>query len=91
MSTIRGHIHIGPDETLRIPLPGSAGKDVTYTIDVPDTTAKNGTNGVHTPSSRRRMNPEEWKAFVRETSGSMPNFPDLDRPGPNDYEKREEF
>jgi hypothetical protein len=86
MSTIKGRGQIGPDGTFSVRLPELAGRDVEYTLDIAD--SRNGTSngsGPHTTPS------EDWRKFIRETAGSMLDFPDVERPGPDSYERREDF
>ncbi len=41
-------------------------------------------------SDGRPCTEAEWLAFIEETRGSIPDFPDVERPGPDDYERRGE-
>lgn len=46
------------------------------------------TNGIGTGAPRPKTQ-EEWAAFIDSFVGSIPDFPDVERPGPDSYEKRE--
>ena len=89
--SIRGRIHIGSDETLRISLPGFAGKDVEYTIDVPGA-GKNGANIAHLSAGGavrgNEMTPDTWKKFVEGLEGAIED-PTFVRPPQGEYEERE--
>lgn len=88
MSLIHGQGKVGTDGELRIPVPPTLrGRDVEYTLDVqPAMPAR--TNGA---GPRKELSQEEWRQLVNETAGSMPDFPDIERPGPDTYEKRLDF
>jgi hypothetical protein len=36
----------------------------------------------------RPVSAEEWREFVKRTAGSIPDFPEVERPGPDSYENR---
>jgi hypothetical protein len=65
---------VGPDGTLVVGLP----------IEFADTDVR-----VSITEERRPMTPEEWRDFLDQTAGSIPDFPDVDRLGRDSYEKRE--
>ena len=89
--SIRGRVHVGEDGTLRISLPGFAGKDVEYTIDLP-TAGKNGTNGAHVRPgeglSKTGLSQEAWQRFVDGLEGTIDD-PTFVRPPQGEYETRE--
>lgn len=84
-------MHIGKDETLRISLPGFAGKDVEYTIDLP-IAGKNGVNGAHSSSGpgqgQPKLTQEAWQKFVDGLEGAIDD-PTFVRPPQGEYETRE--
>jgi hypothetical protein len=90
MSLIQGRTHVGNDGELRIPLPPAlSDRDVDYTLTVhPTTQLPNG--GLPTDYSRQTSR-EEWRRAIQETAGSIPDFPDIERPGPDSYEGRDSF
>lgn len=92
MSIFHGHIHIGADETLRVHLPGLAGKDVDYTINIAEGTT-NGTNGVAARApvaapTAATMTREQWHRFVDSLEGAIDD-PTFVRPPQGEYEERE--
>jgi hypothetical protein len=46
--------------------------------------ASNANGSAPAPMSR-----EEWQEFVKRTAGSIPDFPDVERAGPEGFERRE--
>jgi hypothetical protein len=91
MSLIQGRAHIGPDGELRIPLPQSLrGQDVSYTLDVQPLAPKR-TNGHPSAgdSGEAADARAKWRAHIRRFAGTMPDLPDIERPGPDSYEPRD--
>jgi len=94
MHTIQTRSHIGPDGMLDIRLAsGVINADVDVLVVVTPIT----TNGAHvvasqpSPTLRPKMTREAWEEFIHQTAGSIPDFPDNERPGPDSFEKRDEF
>jgi len=81
---------VGADGKLHLSVPGEfANKEVRVTVEPTATT-----NGVLPPGTRPAvgsMTPAEWRDFVERTAGSIPDFPDVERPGPDSYEDRGEW
>jgi hypothetical protein len=76
---------VASDGTLRVKLPAElADAEVRVTVEA----TSNGVPPTPLTDDRPRTR-EEWRAFIRETRGSIPDFPDVERPGPDDYERRE--
>ena len=89
MSLIEGRAHVGGDGKLHIPLPPTMrGKDVKYTLDVQPSDAPQ-TNGAPTADADQVVAQARWRAHINRFAGSMPDFPDVERPGPDSYEQRE--
>jgi hypothetical protein len=85
MGIIDIHSRVGPDGKLTVALPSSmANTDVHVTVG-----PAAPTNGSATPHSRKPMSQDEWRRFIQSTAGTMPDFPDIDRPGPESYENRD--
>jgi hypothetical protein len=82
MSTYETTSRVAPDGTLRLQLPPELA-DAEVHITVEPTS-----NGPATPAARPRTR-EEWRQFIHATRGSIPDFPDVERPGPADYERRD--
>jgi hypothetical protein len=83
MSIYETRSRVASDGTLRLKLPPEmADAEVRITVEP----ASNG--AVPAPDARPRTT-EEWREFIRATRGSIPDFPDVDRPGPGDYERRD--
>jgi hypothetical protein len=71
---------VGPDGKLLVALPLElANTDVHITVE-----PANRTNGTPTPPKEKPK--EEWRDFIMRFAGSMPDFPDIERPGPEDYD-----
>lgn len=80
MTTFETRSRVTPDAKLHVAVPAElANTDVRVTVE-----PVNGKT-----SGRAPMTGEEWREFVRATAGSIPDFPDVPRPGPDDYERRE--
>ena len=85
MTTINIHSRVGPDGTLTVALPPSMANAEVHVIVSPVAPL----NGTAALSAREPMSDEDWRRFVQSTAGSMPDFPDIERPGPDSYEKRD--
>jgi hypothetical protein len=83
MTMFETNSRVGPDGKLLVVLPAEFANADVHVIVNP----ANGTNGVAAP--RPPKTKEEWRKFAEETAGSIPDFPDIDRPGPDSYEKRD--
>ncbi len=84
MAAFETRSRVGPDGTLHLTVPASlAGKDVHVIVERAETA-----NG-YMAGDRPPMSPDQWREFIRSTAGSMPDLPDVERPGPSDYEKRD--
>jgi hypothetical protein len=78
--------HVGPDGKLNVLLPPElANTDVRIRVEPAGGVASR----FATERPGRPMTDEEWRRLITETAGSMPNFPDVERPGPDAYDKRD--
>ena len=86
MSTLRGRSQIGPDGSLRIPLPGvGANTEVEYTLEFHASTAKGRASSVAVPRAKTGADRRE---SLRRLAGSVDD-PTFIRPQQGEYEKRE--
>ena len=97
--------HVGPDGTLTVRAPADlAGRDVRVRLEEapaadgerPRTSGGGAASGWSAsppsgpiPPAIPTMTPEEWRRFIRSTAGSMPDLPDIERPGPDSYDRRD--
>ncbi|CAG0991552.1 hypothetical protein PHYC_02326 [Phycisphaerales bacterium] len=76
MSSYEMRARVGEDGKLEVVLPSElAGSEVRLVIE--------------RVSARVRRSKEQWREFVRSVAGSIPDFPDVVRPGPDSFEHRE--
>jgi hypothetical protein len=83
MSVFEVNSQIGPDGKLLVVLPPELANTLVH-VTVEATNRSNGVPATAAPKTR-----EEWRKFIEATAGSMPDFPDIERPGPDSYEKRD--
>jgi hypothetical protein len=89
LTTIDIHSRVGPDGKLTVSLPPSmANAEVLVSVQ-PIGPANGHSAPPTTPAPDKPMTQEEWRAFIDRFAGSMPDFPDVERPGPDSYEQRE--
>jgi hypothetical protein len=65
--------HVGPDGTLNIKAPELANRNVHVRVEEVERTEAR----------------TSWKEFLRKTSGSIPDFPDIERAGPEGFRPME--
>jgi hypothetical protein len=77
MSIIDIQSRVGPDGKLTVSLPPSmANADVHVIVE-------------RAEPSPGHQDQDQWRAFLDRFAGSMPDFPDVERPGPESYEARD--
>jgi hypothetical protein len=65
----RTEVHVEADGTIRLRVPELAGRDVTVSVE----------------PLAPKMTQAEWAAFIDRMAGAFPDFPDIERPGPETY------
>ncbi len=86
MSTLRGRSQIGPDGSLRIPLPGvGANTEIEYTLEFH---AAAGNGRKHSVAAPRQRTGADRRDSLRRLAGSMDD-PTFRRPSQGEFEKRE--
>lgn len=85
MTMFETNSRAGPDGKLHLTLPAElANIDLHITVE-----PAKPSNGEAAP--RKRKTQEEWRDFIMRFAGSMPDFPDIDRPGPDDYDDAKDW
>ena len=90
MTAYETRSHIGPDGRLVLSVPREfANTDVRVVVE-PE---RNG-HPAFPPGTRlpdRVLSANEWRDRLLKSAGSLPGLPDVERPGPNDYDNRGEW
>lgn len=87
MTAYETRSHIGPDGKLVLSVPREyANLDVRVLVE--PTTDRNGTLPAGTRMPDRTFTRDEWRLRLKQSAGSLPEFPDVERPGPNTFEDR---
>jgi hypothetical protein len=78
MTTFETTSRVGPDGRLHVAVPPElANTEVRVRVDPALST--NGALPSGTRPARRQMSQDEWRAFIDEFAGSIPDFPDVER------------
>lgn len=89
MKTLTTTTHVGPhgDVVLTLPsVPELANVDVDVLV-VLSPVARNGEHPA-SPAGNGSAPDAAWQEHIDRFAGSLPDFPDVDRPGPDSYETR---
>lgn len=81
MDSIRSRAKVAADGRLTLELPPSF-KDAEVDVVV-SRSLRTGAHG--------RLSDEDFRRAMRETAGSIPNMQDVERPGPEGYDRRESW
>ncbi len=82
MSTFKMTSRVSPDGKLTLDLPEAlADQDVDVTVET-----KRTTNGA-AHANGKALSREQWSDLIRKMTGQTPDFPDIERAGPEAYDE----